>query len=104
MPQQITSGDRRATWEATAACPRANVGYALELVRIDLQVLRIIPAPPRGSDRRLTVWSDAKAITVSARARIVTSPEAAASEKESRASKYRSAATSTESSCCGIGS
>jgi hypothetical protein len=22
---QITSGDRRATWEATAACPRANV-------------------------------------------------------------------------------
>src|SRR5262249_85798 len=25
---QITSADRRATWEATAACPRANVAYA----------------------------------------------------------------------------
>jgi hypothetical protein len=24
---QITSGGRRATWEATAACPRANVDY-----------------------------------------------------------------------------
>jgi hypothetical protein len=26
---QITSGDRRATWEATVACPRADVDYPL---------------------------------------------------------------------------